>query len=140
MPDEFDFSESVELLGLSAPPEPETVTITPEMLSSVLSDVVQMDVDAMSRLVQASVSWAQNTGDCHFCGAYQRYGAHDEGCPVYPFDPPNPAGEYFDDPPDRLCGASHRPMGPFNESGQCALPVGHPGEHLSVGGGGISWR
>lgn len=47
---------------------------------------------AIERLIASSVSWAQATGDCHFCGGYADTGAHEEGCPVYPFDPPRPAG------------------------------------------------
>jgi hypothetical protein len=38
--------------------------------------------EAAIQIVQACIDWAEDTGDCHFCGDWQRKRIHDEDCPV----------------------------------------------------------
>lgn len=41
--------------------------------------------EAAIQLVQACIDWAEDTGDCHFCGDFIRKKVHDEDCPVREF-------------------------------------------------------
>lgn len=53
--------------------------------------------EAAAQLSQACVDWAIDTGDCHFCGDYQRKKVHDEDCPVR---------EYLEATEDRFRGSN----------------------------------